>query len=326
MKENAIHIVACASDDYTMPCGVMMQSACANAGTLPLCFWLIVDNGFTQKNKDLLTQEIEGNGQEIHFITVTDKQIDAFLPFENYYYTRHVFYRLLMADLLPDEVGKALYLDCDIIVRHPLDDLWGIDITRYAVGCVHDAQEAVIEKFNRLGFPYAKGYFNSGVLLANLTYWRNNHVARSFIEYIKNHNNKIVLPDQDVLNAVLQDHKLFIPIKYNTQNEFYFKPRLMNFDYSLYKDEINEAVADPVVLHFSGVRPWLKGASHPEINEFEKYKRQTVWKQDKPQGHRRKLKVRIINSLRPLLSKFGICHVIEDPYDYQRVASLLSIQ
>ena len=44
------------------------------------------------------------------------------------YIDKMVFYRCLLASLLPDSVKKALYLDSDILVLKPLDDFWNTNL------------------------------------------------------------------------------------------------------------------------------------------------------------------------------------------------------
>lgn len=319
-----MNIVACASDNYTMQCGVMFYSVCKNNAEEDIAFYVITDDGFSEQHKSEIRQTVESfSNKKVFFVQVTDEQIDKFISFENSYYTRHVFYRLLMAELLPQEVEKVLYLDCDIIVRHSLRDLWNVDISKYAVGCVRDGLEAEIEKFNRLGYSYDKGYFNSGVLLANLQYWRRTDAKNRFMNYIKQNAQAIRYPDQDVLNSVFVDEKLFLPFKYNAQSALLYKHQYLQIDYPKYKDSIDEAVKDPVILHLSGARPWMKGneKEHPYSIEFFKYKKLTLWR-DVPQikkttvlSRKRYIKMLMIIYIRKALHFVGIGSGVIDKYN-----------
>ena len=77
--------------------------------------------------------------------------------------SKATYYRLLIADILPKEIDRVLYLDCDIIVNDSLEELWGIDMTGKAIaaspqiGSGHDCE--------RLGYPIEDGYFNAGQFL-----------------------------------------------------------------------------------------------------------------------------------------------------------------
>lgn len=312
-----LNIVACASDNYTMQCGVLFYSVCKNNYEDTISFFVITDKLFSDKHKDEIRQTVgEFPNKSVTFVQVTDEQVDQFLQFENPYYTRHVFYRLLMPELLPVEIEKVLYLDCDIVVRQSLSDLWNIDISKYAVGCVHDSQEGKIEQFNRLNFCYEKGYFNSGVLLANLKYWRESQAIQRFSDFINDHSSLIKMPDQDVLNKVFQDEKLFIPFTCNFQSGFMWEEKYMYvFEYVKYKTEIISASENPVVLHFSGARPWIAGCTHPYKEEFYRYKNETIWKNEPLWPERKPFKTKMVDALRPLGELMGICHVIPDYYN-----------
>ena len=198
-----INILACASDNYTMQCGVLFCSICENNKIEPIHFYVFVDKDFTMDHKQQMEALINKYPQkQVSFITVLDDDVNRFLKLENSYYTRHVFYRLLMAKLLPLTVDRGLYLDCDIIVRKSLRPLWEIDISKKAIGVVRDAQEGVIYQYNRLGYSYDKGYFNSGVLYANLTYWRETNATERLFEYINFHADKIKFLSHIICNLI----------------------------------------------------------------------------------------------------------------------------
>ena len=312
-----MNIVLCASDNYTMPCGVTICSVCENNKDIEITFFLIVDSSFKEGHKQQLRDLLSNYSyKHILFICVNDEQVDVFLKHENAWWTRHVFYRLLSAEILPSYVERALYLDCDIIVRHSLDQLWKTDLTGVAVGCVSDGLEGVIEYYNRLEYSSIKGYFNSGVLLMNLKYWRENGISEKFFEYIRNNSDKLKHPDQDVLNVIFKDCKINLPLTYNFQSAFLYKKHYMTFDYTKYREEIEGASSDPVILHLSGVRPWIAGrVQHPYQSEFFKYRKLTMWKDEPLWPCNYSFKTRIINKLRPFLSRFGVCHIIPDYYD-----------
>lgn len=314
-------IVACASDNYTMPCGIMMYSACANNPYGTLQFHIFVDCKFTEKHKNQLRHVAASFGDDVSFYIITEEMVRSFMGFESQLYPIHIFYRLLMGEILAMSIKKVLYLDCDIIVRHSLEDLFGMDMSNHSVGCVHDALVAPSTGINRLGYPAELGYFNSGVLLANLEYWREHQVVASFKNFIKNNSDKIILPDQDVLNYVFQSDKVMIPTTYNAQPAYYYKKDLMPYYPERLRHEIDDARSNPVILHMAGERPWIEGSTFIFKSEFFKYKKETIWgniplaKNSIPWRKR----LFMSNIIRRPLSLLGICHVLPDPYDRELV-------
>ena len=130
------------------------------------------------------------------------------------------YFRLFLSEALPPEMDKVLWLDGDMVINGDISDLWEEDVTDYAVGAVPDFENNNVHNMNRLGYDAAFGYFNGGVLLINLKHWRENHVFRSFMDYIEKHFELLNLYDQDVLNYVLHASKKELSIRHNSQSTF----------------------------------------------------------------------------------------------------------
>lgn len=278
MKEK-IHISVCLDKGYVMPTGVMMYSACVNNQDVDIDFHVLIDESVNANDQQDLKEVAEKfQGKRVLFYSLKSATTISF-PLVKKYLTRALYYRLFLSDMLPSTIEKVLYLDGDIIVRHSLLPLWNSNLASYAVGVVMDAWDGDIRIYNRLRYPYQKGYFNSGVLLINLKYWRDNNIANEFSEYLNNFPERIKQEDQDVMNVVLQDRKLMLPVKYNLQTAFLRKVPF--FDYWKYEKEIKEAYADPTIVHFTEKnKPWIVTThnSHPFRSTFYIYQNQTKWK------------------------------------------------
>ena len=278
MEIQTIHIAVCLDKDFVMPTGVMMYSACVNNQDVDIVFHVLIDESVTEEEQRDLKETINMfQGKRMLFYpTNCLSAIDFPLFYKRL--SRSAFYRLFLSDILPPSIDKVLYLDGDIIVRHSLLPLWNNDLFNNAVGATIDACEGDIEKYNRLRYSFKKGHFNSGVLLVNLKYWRDNHVEKDFLRYIADYPDRIILADQDVLNVIFQDKKLILPVKYNLQTAFLRKvPR---WDYWKYETELKEAMADPTIVHFTEEgKPWIETTKnpHPFRSTFLKYQNQTKW-------------------------------------------------
>lgn len=205
-----MEIVICTDNNYVMPAGVLICSICENNVTEKIRFHIIVDDTFLEENRQSLFEEVLRYNQEIYFHHI-DKNLYSSFPVglkgQISYLTLAAYYRLFLGKILPTTIKKVLYLDCDIIVRHNLAELWNIDIDDYAVGCVTDQYDGLIYPYNRLRYPQNLGYFNSGVLLVNLDYWRENHLLEKFIDFLGKYPERALAFDQDVLNYVLRNKK-----------------------------------------------------------------------------------------------------------------------
>lgn len=260
-----------------MPTGVLMHSISKN--NRDVCYYLLVDESFTEDNKNALIRVANKYGNYISFYVVT-KEMTKSLPFGRKDQPGHVsiatYYRLFITEILPESVHKIIYLDGDMIVRHSLDDLWNTDIEDFALGVVHDMDE--LKHRNRLPYPMETGYFNAGMLLINVDYWRNNHCYQQFWDFVENHFDAIKLHDQDVLNCVFYDKKRWVSLTFNFQTGFVYLPNYRQNDESI-DPEIDEVKHNPVIIHYSAkIKPWMIECFHPYCHVWRYYWRHSEWK------------------------------------------------
>jgi lipopolysaccharide biosynthesis glycosyltransferase len=299
-----------------MPYGIMIYSLCANNRDENIHLYVFTDESFTNDDKISITKVLKSfnNDNKVDFIYITLEMINDVIGIENECYPRQTYYRLLMSRLLPTSVNKILYLDGDIIVRGSLKDLWNINIDNVALAAVPDAGSGILEVYNRLGMSIALGYFNAGVMLVNVEYWRKYNLQEKMFAFLKNNKDKITLGDQDTVNYILRDIKTHLPLKYNVQTMFLYKFDYICFSVYQYKQEFDEAIRNPVILHFSGCRPWERNCQHPYKEEFYKYQEQTIWKDVPLKKVRKSFRRMFTNIVRRILTIFGICHY-DDYFD-----------
>ena len=286
-------IVVCIDRMFVMPSGVMMYSVCDNNREEDITFHVVVDESLTQNDKNDLLETISlFSKKKISFYTINSQLVSSF-PIIRNDLTHSTYYRLFLTEILPNTLDKILYIDSDCIIRHSLLCLWETDIEGYAVAAVGEATEGDIKRYNRLHISPQIGYFNAGVLLINLKFWRKNKVLFLFSDCLEKYETRIQAEDQDILNIVFANQKLRLPVKYNLQPKFLFKE--CECDYWKYRKEIEEAKSDPVIVHFLGKdKPWdtYIREPHPFISTFYKYQNQTLWKGVKFERRPFKLRIR----------------------------------
>ena len=275
-------IVACCDSNYIMPTGVMFLSVCKNNKETPLHFHLIIDESVTDTETKSLNELVanENSQNTISFYRIDSNFLSNYPSIGKFasYISKASYYRLFIANILPKEINKIIYLDCDIIVRHNLSGLLEQNINNRAIGCVIDIFDADISIYNRLQYPLQKGYFNAGVLLINLEYWRVENLAARFQLFINNKQDIIRSHDQDVLNCTLVDEKVELPLTYNFQSGFAFVKEQLHIDYWKYKDELEQTISDPAIIHFTDFpKPWYTDCKNPYKEEFIKYYIMSPW-------------------------------------------------
>lgn len=177
------------------------------------------------------------------------------------YYSRAMYFRLLAAQLLPQDIDRILYLDPDILVIGPLRRLYDLELgdCLYAAA-MHKGLVNLSGSVNkiRLSTYESEGYYNSGVLLMNLPQIRERVLPQDIFDYVARWKDILLLPDQDVLNGLYGEYILPLDEK------------LWNYDARKYREYLlatqGEANLDWVmrhtsILHFCGKnKPWKKHA------------------------------------------------------------------
>ena len=173
----------------------------------------------------------------------------------------------MIADLIED--SKVIYLDGDIIVRHDLSDLWNTPIDGYASGVVEDQRgdDVFIHNLNKVATPY----FNAGVQLINLDYWRQNNIGQKMAEYMKEHPDNCPYADQDPANKILSGKVKYLDFKYNFMEDWFYPTSQWQIHFSKW-DRILADREDPYIVHYCrGLKPWFKECVHPLKSEFIHY-------------------------------------------------------
>jgi Lipopolysaccharide biosynthesis proteins, LPS:glycosyltransferases len=267
--------VLCTDRNYLMPCGITILSLLENNKGEDITVH-VVGMELNDKDKQDLKSVVDKYDASILFYNMSKDSLTAWgLPVEKRHLSISAYIRFFLFDILPSELGKVLYLDCDLIVTACLKDLWNTDIHNYSLAGVIDYPNFNPETYTRLNYSNRYSYINSGVLLINLNYWRQHDVLSGLLEYSKSNYKNIRHEDQDIINGVLHESILLLPLKYNVHNSFYWRKR----NIGPYDDEAREVVKNPVIIHFTtSMKPWLKGSIHPMRKEYLKYKNLSLWK------------------------------------------------
>ncbi len=201
--------------------------------------------------------------------------------FENLHLTRHFpsicYYRFQLGSVLPEQVTRVIYLDPDIIVTDDIQKLWGVEQGNKWLSAVPFSSR----RLSILGLSKSAGYFNSGVLLMNLTEWRKLNLEKACFSKARELGKVLVNPDQDVLNVVCKGNWGRLSLRWNMINGFFSRRALDVWS----AEEIHEAKANKGIIHFTGsCKPWHYGSNHPMRKLYWHYLKQTPWKEISPEN------------------------------------------
>jgi lipopolysaccharide biosynthesis glycosyltransferase len=259
-----IHIVCCTDENYAFNFPVIAQSVLEHHTKEEVAFHLL-HSALTSSTTEKIERYVAEKGFAFsrHLL---DDSVFASLP-EIAYFTIAIYYRLLIPKLLPKEFDKVLYLDMDVIIEGRLDELWNVDLAGKGAAVVEDGAPI------HLGEHAPKRYFNSGVMLINLDYWRERNVKEQAIDFMDRHRDILRFPDQDALNVVLEHDLTYLPQKWNYH---------LNLDRQFLKQALKGKIAReqaPVIVHFNQkVKPWMYHCRHPYTRRYWQLLKKTSFK------------------------------------------------
>lgn len=260
-----IDIVCNIDNKYVEHCGVMLSSLFVNNHSCSFRIH-VINSGVHDEAKARLTSFATKFNAIVFFYDVDFSKVRDFPITKKDHLSLAAYLRLFMSEVLPNDIDKILYLDCDLLVVDSVEELWETDIENVAIAVVEERSPFDTESPVILGYPVGYSYFNSGVMLVNLKYWREHNLFSRFIEFISLNSEIIILHDQDVLNAILYNARKFVSIRWNLMDFFLFaQPDVQ----SIRMSDLQSSMRHPAIVHFTGKRkPWLRNCDSPFRNQY----------------------------------------------------------
>lgn len=267
-------IVCTTDDNYVQHCSVMLLSFFENNHEEGHVLHLLTE-GLTKENYAVIERIVEQYHSRFCYYQIDSGLLAACPIKETDHLTIATYYRLFMADILPTTLDKVLYLDCDIVINGSIKDLWNITLGDYALAAVEELGNSSPDVYDRLNYKSDFGYFNAGVLLVNLKYWRVHNMTEVFLEYIGQNFANLKSHDQDVLNALFHDQCLHLSVEWNVEEAFYHYDMIKKWRKN---EKYRAALCNPIVLHYTWKpKPWDLGCKHPFRYNYFYYLNKVQW-------------------------------------------------
>jgi lipopolysaccharide biosynthesis glycosyltransferase len=253
----------------------MLHSVLANRGERAVHVHFLHEAELPARSLELLAGMVERNGGAISFLLIKDEEVTglrttSILPASHWY-------RIFLPELLP-ELSRILYLDSDLIVLDSLDSLWETDLGDACLAAVTNVfQSDHLHRPAALGLSDPHVYFNSGVLLMNLDVMRRDGVTGTLVDYALAHHAKLDWPEQDALNVVLGDRRLWLHPRWNLMNSILLFPASADV---FGMDVVAAARRRPAIRHFEGPgvnKPWHYLCDREMREVYFEHRRQTPW-------------------------------------------------
>lgn len=274
-----IHVALNLDNAYAPHCAAVMTSVCVNHGDAAEIYFHLLGLNLTEESKRLLNFIVKEFNCRLSFYDIDEGKV-MHLPnlTRQHHVTAATYLRLFLQEQLPEEMDKVIYLDGDVVVRKDIQQLWNVDVTGYALAAADDVP--IFEHHRRLGLHEEVVYFNAGVMVVNLEYWRSKSASLRFQACLEQHKEKILFHDQDVLNMVFAYEKKIISPEWNVMDVLYASPHLVPLEYL---NRVIDPMKTPAIMHFAGgLKPWDCKLNNPFQKEYFAYLDRTPWKGVRP--------------------------------------------
>lgn len=261
-----IHHITCNTDDnYAQHCCAMLCSLFENNKESNFHVHLLTHE-LSQEAISFLNELCHRYCHELSIYEIDESKLDGVQFRKNRPLTKAAYYRILLPEILPSDIERVLYLDCDMIVIGSVKELFELELDGYALAATLDCMPWNSIHRKQLQFEVDERSFCSGIMMINLAYWRKHDAVNRLLEYSKREKNPVYLHDQDSLNYVFKKKWYLLPPKWN-KPALSFLPDVRNQRYY----DTYEYVYEPVVIHYSSsMKPWFK-ISFPYSDLYVKY-------------------------------------------------------
>ncbi len=248
-------VVACAANgSYALPLAVMLRSAVTHLDCERRLVAYVVDDGIASDDKRRVIQSLPDHAS-VHWIEPRRENFHGLPLWGRMPVT--TYDKLMVAEFLPAEVNRAIWLDCDMLVLADLAALWDRPFSGATTMAVQDSLVPFVSSrfgvggYDELRMKPGTPYFNAGMMVIDINAWRTDGISRLALEYLKKYHRRVCFWDQEALNAVLAG-------KWN--------PLEPSWNWSANLDRLagssakhpNPISAQARLVHFSGsIKPWL---------------------------------------------------------------------
>lgn len=252
-----MEVLFCFDKNYEQHFGVALTSLLLNNTNTQINIHIITDI-ISEQLRQKLDNLSKSYQCSFYFYTIDD--LDKLKNLKvSCHISRATYYRLLVADIIPDHIDKILYLDSDLVVRTSLEELYNLDIDDYFLAAEGSRKNH---------------YFNGGVLLINLKKWREEKMSQKLIDWAEANSENLVHWDQSVLNSVIGSDFITIKKTWNFQ---------VNLDAKKIKkndDKIN--IDNANIVHFIGSsKPWYLWILDNRKKIYWDYLNKSLWSMSK---------------------------------------------
>ena len=186
-------------------------------------------------------------------------------------FSRAVFRRLFLDDILPTHFERIVTVDSDMLIARPgLKRLESFDLGGRPLAAAYDMiflmdfkGDALARQFQRsrraLGLSLDTPYLNAGLMTIDRAAWRAEKLTERVVKALRDDPKRYPFMEQDALNATLKGNFTALSPRFNFMGDFF----LLDLERRL----------EPIVLHFvNAPKPWELSSWRGEARFAEAYR------------------------------------------------------
>lgn len=232
--------------------GVMVKSLVEN-GEIGACRIVVVCDNLRAQDKINIRQCALPTDVEFIDLTASALSKISSLP-TNSNWSRAIYARLLLPELLGSQAARILYLDADILILSSLRQLLTLDVKSFPLAASGGIAPEVA---SRLDLEPSIKTLNSGVLLFDVENWNREQLSAKSLSVVSEKKALLTFFDQDALNIALSGNFLPLDVKWNNNG----------------RGELSQVA----VLHFTHEKPNSVRCLHPAKGLYLQYRKATPW-------------------------------------------------
>lgn len=212
--DDAIHIALTFDNSFWAPAYALMRSICLSTHRRRDLVFHLCHRPLSQDHREDLDRIGQEFGATLRYydLSTTEKfqELSGRVPHHKRL-TDIVYARFVIDRFIAKDVRRLIYLDCDMMVMAPIEQLWEFDLQGKPLAAVEDpwgkfiGSGKDIRSYHGIIDP-ADPYFNAGLMVIDIDQWRQQNVAERLEELIAAGTVKTLSYSQNVINLIMRNN------------------------------------------------------------------------------------------------------------------------
>lgn len=296
-----IEIATAADENYAMPLAAMLASVQMHLDAKLRARVHVLSVGISKESREKIDLSVNPDCVQLIWIDVDQAKLMPlrFTLRPEDHVSLASYARLLIPDLLSDDIHRVIYLDSDLICTDSIGRLWMMDMRGRAVAAVPESvtegktagSVGGIRAYRELQLPADFPIFNSGVMVLDLCQWRELLLAQQAFAYLMVARDYVRWHDQEAINVVIRGNWHALSNRWNHST----------FQSTSNGTAHSKMSAPPAVVHFnSETKPWHDSYDRELAEVFFNALDRTAWSGWRPAAQ----SLKWLNSIRNRGIKF----------------------